>query len=550
MKNRPYTRLGLALLLSVVLISCSTPQTNTPLGPTASALLPTPTPPESALWGGTLTIAIPLPEATVFNPLTAETVSEWYITNLLFNPLVLGSEGWGTETTGELAERWEVSDDGLTWTFHLRRDVRWHDGVPLTSQDVLFTFAMIQDPNSGSRFRGRFLQDGDPILFTALDDYTVQVHLRRPQPTLVPDIGVAILPAHLLAGKGNSTADFEIHPIGTGPFKLEGLEPGKAITLTANADYFRGRPYLDRIVLWMPPDDDALLSALRDGQVDIALLKPELTPKLKDWTGGTVRVQSWDTMWQLRLNNQHPLLQDKRVRQAIALALDRQALVASVFQGYATAADSVFNQTVFTYVPHDPTLPQYLYDLDKARGLLASAGWVRRSDGLRYKDEQPLRLPLLQGADYFSSAIGDLVRENLAAVGIDVPVQRVNDPESAIREGDFVLCLGCWSLLGPDPGNYAAWIYHGPASENVLNYENPRVDWLFDRAQSTQDAEQRRVIYKDLERALLEDLPIIPLVYPMSIFAVSNRVVMDQAIFDVNRIPPFRHPERIWLRQP
>lgn len=550
MKNRPRLSLSLALLLSVALISCSATETNIPLGPTTSVPLPTATSSESVFRGGTLTIAVPQTETNVFDPLTAETVSEWYVTNLLFSPLVLGGEGWGAETLGELAEHWVVSDDGLTWIFHLRRDVRWHDGVPFTSKDVLFTFAWIQDPANGSRFRGRFIQDGSPILFTAPDDYTVQAHLHRPQPTLVPDIGVAILPAHLLADKDSSMANFSTHPIGTGPFMLENLEPGKAITLTANTDYFGGRPYLDRIVLWMPPDDASLLSALRDGQVDIAVLKPELAAKLKDWTGGTVRVQSWDTMWQIRLNNQHPLLQDKRVRQAIALAIDRQALVESVFQGYGTAADSVFNQTVFSYVPRDPTLPQYPYDLDKARGLLASAGWIRRSDGLRYKDEQPLLLPLLQGTDQFSSSIGHLIRENLAAVGIDASAQSEDDPELVIREGNFALYLGCWSLLGSDPGNYSAWIYHGPASDNVLHYENPRVDWLFDRAQSTDDAEQRRVIYKDLERVLLEDLPIIPLIYPMSIFAVSNRVVMDQAIFDVNRVPPFRHPERIWLRQP
>lgn len=472
------------------------------------------------------------------------------------NPLTLGGENWGSVVEGDLATSWDVSEDGREWIFHLREDVVWHDGEPFTADDVLFTFQAIQDPEvQGGGFHDRFMQGGEPIPFEKVDDYTVKAILKDPVAPFVTNITVPIIPEHALEGQDINTAEFNERPIGTGPFKVVEWRSGESVTLEANPDFYRGKPYLDRWVIRIIPSADARVLALQTGEVDFGSIRGKDVPKFLDNPKFTVKTRFRDLSRHLALNNARPFFEDKQVRQALMYALDRQAIIDAAEQGYAEVADSPFNRPVFVYQEGD--LPQYKFDLDKARELLTEAGWADSDgDGILDKDGVDFSITLNHWTGWdFMADVAPLIQAWWGELGIEVSIQAI-DPATYVEqiyrttdiEKPYDALLSGWGLFGPEPDHYAA--YYAPETQGAsfFNYYSEEIEALMDRGRVTVDEAERQEIYEEAERILWEELPILPLYYPETTYVVNNRVNIEEAALDANRFPPFRFPEKVYIQ--
>jgi len=510
----------------------------------------TPTPPSKK--GGTFVSSINGDPATL-NGILGNDGASLNVIGLSQGPLILGGENWGTLVAGELVESWEVSEDGKEWVFHLREDVQWHDGQPFTADDVLFTFQTIQDVDVASPFRERFMEGEDPIPFEKVDDYTVKATLKEAVASFATAISVPVIPKHILEGQDVNTAEFNQKPIGTGPFKMVEWRSGESVEMEANPDFYRGEPYLDRWVMRILPSTDAALVALQTGEIDFGEISGKDVPKFLNNPDFTIVTRDRDLCDVLLFNSGKPIFQDARVKQAMMYALDRQALLDTALLGYGTLADSPFNQPVFVYQEGD--LPQYAFDPEKARELLKEAGWEDTDgDGIVEKDGEPFKIDL--GAFTVAAVhqrIAPLVQANWKDVGIDAAIQNVDvatffqaayQPDT---EKPFDIQFTSWGLYGADPDHYASFYAPEKQEFSFINFYNKEIKALFDEGRATMDEAKRKEIYEEAEAKLWEELPVLPLFYRQTIYAINNRFNIDEAELDSSRLPPFRYPEKVYV---
>lgn len=512
--------------------------------------------PEKSKKGGTLVLSIG-GDPSSLNGIVGNDGDSLPIICLNQEPLTLGGENWGSIIAGELAESWDVSDDGKEWTFHLRQDVKWQDGVPFTADDVVFTFQAIQNPDvQTGGFHDRFMEGDTPILFEKIDDYTVKATLTNPIAPFATNITVPILPKHILEGQDINTSTFGQQPVGTGPFKVTEWKSGESITLEANPDFYRGEPYLDRIIFRIVPNADAKLLALQTGEIDMATISGKDVPKFLNDPNYNIYTQPRDNTRSVVLNNAKPFFQDKLVRQALMYALDRQAIVDTAEQGYGVVADSPFSQPVYVY--EEGGLPQYEFNIDKAKELLTEAGWVDSDgDGVIDKDGVAFDITIRYWNSWsFMSNVAPMIQSWWNELGIKSEIQAV-DPATYIDqifrtteiEKPYDVLLSGWGLFGPEPDHYAAYFAPETQGSSFFNYYNEDVKALFDQGRTTFDETERKAIYEEVEAKLWDELPILPLYYPVSIMVVNSRVNLDEAVLDGNRIPEFQFPEKIYIEQ-
>ncbi|MEP6986630.1 MAG: ABC transporter substrate-binding protein, partial [Chloroflexota bacterium] len=334
--------------------------------------------------GGTLITAI-ADNPVSLNGIYANDGVSGAVLSYLFNPLTLGGENWGTNITGDLAESWSVSDDGLTWTFNLHHGVKFSDGKELTAADVVYTFNTIETSAEDiAPFRPRFYQGDKAIKFEAKDDYTVIAHLTEPNASFFTDISVPIIPNKALDGQDLRTGEFNRKPVGTGPYKVTDWTTGESITLEANENYFKGRPCIDKIIFRIIPDLQAQVNALLTGELDFLLNVPGASvDQFKTNTDFTLDIAEYDSLFGVFFNNNRDQFKDKRVRQALMIAIDRKALVDTVRQGYGAVHNSHFDQAVPFY--KDDKLGGYDYDPKRAGELLDAVG-IKDTDGDGIRD--------------------------------------------------------------------------------------------------------------------------------------------------------------------
>ncbi|HEY5521622.1 MAG TPA: ABC transporter substrate-binding protein, partial [Desulfuromonadaceae bacterium] len=249
-----------ALLLSVVLVACSRPESPpAPVVPASSAVPAT----GDSLVEGTIG------EASTLIPLLATDSSSHAVAGQIYNGLVKYDKN--LNIVGDLAESFDISKDGLTITFHLRQGVKWHDGAPLTSRDVLYTFKITIDPKTPTAYAEDFKQVKN---ISAPDLYTICVTYDSPFAPALASWGVNILPAHLLEGKDITKSPLSRRPVGTGPYRFKEWVSGQKIVLEANEDYFEGRPYIDRYIYRIIPDSSTMYMELKAGAIDLMALTP------------------------------------------------------------------------------------------------------------------------------------------------------------------------------------------------------------------------------------------------------------------------------------
>ena len=411
----------------------------------------------------------------------------------------------------DLAYDWDVSEDGKTYTFYLYENVTWHDGVPFTSADVKWTFDAIKE------FHGVAYTDikCDNILsIETPDDYTVVFHLAEPYAPFLGFLawyGTHIMPKHIwepYVAQNISWLDPSIEelekPVGTGPFKLEEWKRADHITLVANEDYFKGRPYLDKIIYRIIPDPMVATQALYAGEVDLLHHRPPLEEiKVINATEGLIAtVEPSLSRWYIGFNLAKSPFDDVRVRRAIAYAINRTEVVEKAMAGYGFPAEGCYIPGIAWAYNPDAKLPPY--DPVKAEELLNESGYLRGPDGIRFT----MTYTCWTGAEEVD--IGQVIMDNLREVGIEVLLTSLEfhvwiDRVTVKKDFDIALCDG-WQ--GPDPANLKIRVGAGEVV-NFAGYENSEVERLLAEGDVEVDLEKRKEIYFRIQEILAEDLPYI-----------------------------------------
>lgn len=417
-----------------------------------------------------------------------------------------------------LATSWSVSEDGLTMTFHLREGVKFQDGTPFNADAVVFNIERLLDPNTRVPLRTyiSFVKSAK-----AVDEYTVELTLKyRHAPALArltaPLNSMASPTAVEKYGK-----DFSSHPVGTGPFKFVEWVKDDHILLAKNEDYWGNVPAIDELMIRVIPDDESRVLALESGQVDVTVRVPPLdVPRLKS-EGLNVIVAPDTRVMYIGMNNQYDMLKDKRVRQALNYAVNKEAIVQVLLQGYAHVMDSPLTPESFAY----KSLGEYTYDPAKAKQLLAEAG---------YPDGFELTLMTPHGRYLMDYRVSEAVQGYLAKVGITLKVKEMEwatyistllQPLDKTPLQLFLLGWGPW-ILDPDQMLYplfssSQWPPNGFAT---AFYKNDTVDELLKTGTSITDSAAREEAYGKAETIIWDEAPWIFMYQNQQVVATSAKV--------------------------
>lgn len=420
----------------------------------------------------------------------------------------------------QLATGWEVSDDGLTYRFDLRPDVRWHDGEPFTSRDVAFT---LQEAWRKHHTRGRTVFANVEEIDTS-DPLTVVWKLSQPAPYLLLTLAASeypVLPRHLFEGQEILTNPRNVQPLGTGPFRFVSWSRGNQIVLERNPDYWdKPKPGLEQIIVRFLPDATATAIALETGTIDLGSVpysEVERLKKVDDLEILTEQASFSPSFFHLELNLDRPYLQDARVRQAIAHAIDRE-FIAKNLVGNAVVATSPIPAGMTEFFEKD--LPAYPFDLERAVALLEAAGVKPGPDGLR------LRLFIDFAGSANTTRVALHIRSTLAKAGIALQARGTDQGEYINRvftRRDFDLSMtgggtGRDPAIGVQRFYWSKNIQKGVAFSNGAGYRNPAVDRLLEAAQIELDPVRRKEYYREFQRIAMTELPYIPIYWSNGAF--------------------------------
>lgn len=449
------------------------------------------------------------------------------IVSLVFNGLTKTSDNGVVES--DLAERWEISENGKVYVFDLRQDAKWHDGWPVTSDDVVFTIKAIQSPD----YQGNpaVAQLWKNVIAEKVSDRRVRFALLDAYAPFLEHVSQPLLPSHLLAGLPPAKLPenrFNIYPVGTGPFKV--VEAGlKEVVLEANQEYYGEKPYLERIRFRFYPDDRAASAALRKDDVQgVGSLSPEQAEALRpDKKFNVFSGPEFSKLTLLLLNTKSPVFSDKAVRQAVSYAIDRQKLVDVVMAGQAVNADSPVVPVSWAY---NRDAKKYDYDLTGANSILENAGWRDgNGDGVRDKDGQILSFVLLTNDRPQRIKAAEEISRQLEQVGIKASVQAVGWSgfvQDFLVPRNFQAALAEQWSPGADPDTYQFW--HSSQIKgsglNFASWTNRLADELLENARRSRDAGERAKLYREFQSLFAEEQPGILLYYPVFNYAQSKSI--------------------------
>ncbi|HKQ61162.1 MAG TPA: ABC transporter substrate-binding protein [Candidatus Polarisedimenticolaceae bacterium] len=423
------------------------------------------------------------------------------------------------ELVPRVAASWEFSPDRLTLTFHLRDGVRWHDGTPVTADDVVFTVERVRDPRLENRTFGGLFQDLTGI--EALDARTLRVRYQRATPDVLESWRVPLVPAHLARGDDLLTGSFQEQPVGCGPFRFARRVRGEEIELVANDDYWDGPPGLRRLVFRQFADERTAWQALMRGELD--LMTP-ISNSLRPDAATAVASGRWIehsapslSLWQIGWNQDgsNPFFTDARVRRAMVLALDREAFIAHVVPGVA-------RRGITSYHPDsswaDPAVEPWPYDAAEAGRLLDAAGWRDRDgDGVRERDGHPFRFTLLvpSSTQPLNEHMAQWQQQCWAKIGVRADILKLEWQAFREQRGrhEFQAAAATFKLT-PNPDQFE--LYHSSMREHGFNFvglADAEIDRLLEQGRTTFDRSSRLEIYRRLQHRLHELEPISVLFY-------------------------------------
>jgi peptide/nickel transport system substrate-binding protein len=478
--------------------------------------------------GGTYTEGI-VGSPMVINPVLSQANPvDQDLVALVFSGLTrVNSQG---EVVADLAERWEISGDGMVYTFFMRQNATWHDGAPVTSSDVVFTVNVMQhDGYEGMSFLSQMWRT---VVVEQLDTYVVRFILREPFAPFLDYTTIGLLPSHILGSVDVSVLSqsaYNATPVGTGGFMVEDID-SQRIVLARYDGYYGPRPYLERLELYFYPDAASVMEARKRGEImGMGRVAPRQISEVQqdaDLKLYSAPLSGYNLVF---LNLDRAIFQDRQVRQAMMWALDRQALVDEVLEGQGMVIDSpilpqswAYNEDVFAYTQ----------DLRRARTLLEQAGWLDDDgDGIRERGELKLEFTLATNADdALRVELVEMISDQLAQVGIRAVPASVNWEElvgQQLRLRRFDAVLSGWQSLPADPDPYPYW--HSSQvnvdSVNFSNYISSEADALLAEGRRTADTDRRWSLYQRFQELFAEDVPSLLLYQPVYTFAVDQTVL-------------------------
>lgn len=464
-------------------------------------------------------------EPTVFMPLLAHIEVDEGVYFNLFSPL------WKVDENGSFqpdlvaevptVENGGISADGLEWHLKLNERARWHDGTPFSADDVKFNIELIQNPEflAGRRAGIDLIED---IRIVSPTELTFR--LKKPYAPLPSILAWTFLvPKHLLekAGDINKPTDFLANPVGTGPFKWVERVPGDHITLAANEDYHGTGPYLERLIFKYVPDLTVLYTQFQTGDVDyvgIQGITPDHYEEAKNLPDRYVTPVPQPFIENIAFNLGRPMFQDRAVREALYLAMDKQSIIEAIYYGLPSPTESFLPRESWAF---NPDLPQHTYDPERARQILDEAGWKPGAGGIREKDG--VRLEFVNSTtagNHVREQAQQLLQQNWAEIGIRMSIQ--NFPPAVMWGENWTnskfdtAMVGIDFMIGPDPDATQYFSSQGiPAKggggNNTTQYENPEVDALLAEGASTVDIERRKTAYLKMQEVVRRDLPYLPI---------------------------------------
>jgi peptide/nickel transport system substrate-binding protein len=404
-----------------------------------------------------------------------------------------------------LAESWEVSPDQLTWTFHLRKGVTFHDGSPFTADDVVYSYRRIIDQQLSNAYRFSAVSD-----VTAAGPSTVKITVKAPTPNLPVNIG-GFKGMAIVQRKNVEAGTIATHPIGTGPFAFKNAKSGDSITLTANKNFWGGPPAISGVTFRFIPESSTALSALQAGEVDWTDSIPtQRVDELKGDDSMTLGMTPSSDYWYLTLNEARKPWNDVRVRQAIAYGIDRDAIVQATSYGTAVANQLAIPKSSPWYTDYH----RYTRDIGKAKSLLDQAGVKHVS------------LEMMATSDYPQTVTAaQIIADNLAPLGINVKIRTVDfgtwlDEQNS---GQFDMLMMGW-LGNIDPDDFYYSQQHTGGKSNAQKYSNPTVDGLLDAARTETNQNARADLYVKAATTIADDVSYIYLYNPSVIQAWSKRL--------------------------
>lgn len=477
--------------------------------------------------GGTL-ISATIAEPSGLIPMIAGEAAASAIAANIFNSLLKYDKN--LEITGELAKSWQISADQRTITFHLKPDMKWADGAPLTSADALFTWQVVTDDKTRTPYGADYKL---VLRAEAPDPLTFRVTYAEPYaPALESWAGLQILPKHLLEGQDINTTTFARNPIGSGYYQLESWRNGESISLVRNPASTQGPARIERLISRVIPDTATQFLELLANNIDYMGLDPiqyaRVFPSRPDLNRKIALYKELGNNYTyMGFNLKHKPFDDIRVRKAINYAVDKQELIDGVLLGLGEPVASPYKPGTRWA---NPELQPYPYDPEKARELLHSAGFEDRdNDGILDRNGKPFAFEVLtNNGNKQREMSAVLIQRRLKEIGIDVSIRKMEWAsfiERFIKTGDFDVVVLGWSL-SLDPDQYSIWhsSQQAPGQFNFIGYNNPTVDKLLEQGRLELNPDKRMKIYHEFAKILLEDSPIVYLYAGYGLPAIHKRI--------------------------
>jgi peptide/nickel transport system substrate-binding protein len=508
---------SLLLILISVLCACTQSPPSPPASPRSKDVTPA---------YGDAIVEGTIGEASTLIPVLASDASSHAVAGQIYNGLIKYDKD--INIVGDLAESFDISKDGLTITFHLRHGVKWHDGAPFTSRDVLYTYRVVIDPKTPTAYAEGFKQ---VKTITAIDDYTVRVTYAIPFAPALESWGMNILPAHLLEGQDITKSPVGRQPVGTGPYRFKEWVAGQKIVLESNHEYFEGRPWIDRYIYRIIPDTSTMYMELKAGSIDLMGLTPVQYARQTTGTSFTSRFNKYrypsSGYVYMGYNLRHPLFGDKRIRQALTAAIDKEELIHGVLFGMGQKAVGPIVPGRWAY---NPNVKDIAYNPKHAAELLAQAGWKEKnSDGILVKGGKPFSFTILTNQGNQQRLLtAQIIQQRLRFVGIDVKIRIVEWAtflKEFVDKGNFEVVMLGWST-GQDPDMYDVWHSSktNPGELNFIGFKNSEVDRLLVEGRGTFDIEKRKKAYFRIQEIMADEQPYTFLYVPDALPVVSSRI--------------------------
>lgn len=434
------------------------------------------------------------------------------INSLLFNGLTAHDKDNNIESA--LAESWEYDKENLTYTFNLRRGVKWHDGEYFTAEDVKFTYETIKDPEIGSEIATNY-EDIKEIQI--VDDYTVKMILSNENVALLDYLTVGVIPKHILEGEDIIRCDFNRNPIGTGPYKLSNWDEGQSITLVKNENYFRNDPNIDKIIFKIVDDSKARVMQLKSGELDLAQVTPKDIKTFENNDKYVVDIMKTADYRGIMYNfNNQFFSENRELPNALSYAIDRQAMVDGILLGYGEVAYSPIQRGSY----NNQDIEKFDYNPDKAKELLEEAGWSLGSDGIYEKNGTKLSFELVcKEGDQVRLDMANFAAQEFKAIGVDVKVV-VNSKIDWQNQDSFL--IGWGSPFDADDHTYKVFSTNGGANYSL--YSNSKIDELLIKARETDVYEERLKYYKEFQEEMTKDMPYTFFAYIDSIYVANSNL--------------------------